>query len=182
MGADGGIVRLEQKLAGCCQTTAGKLVIMDTRSSSAAAPSRNLTRRPEFAGTRSPGTRIPIMFSGSAARESNGFAGHRLLSHSTQRFHGRGQSKLLAQEMADESTAAHFATIFEASQRAKHLAPRRQNTFAGEHFAEYHAVPAQQHRADRLKRAMHDLAELIHKQQRPSPSAMPRPSAVRPPP
>ena len=58
-----------------------------------------------------------------------------------------GKRELLAEESVDEASAAHFAAIFQAAEGDQQLAPLRQVRLARQHFAEDHAVAAQQHPA-----------------------------------
>ncbi len=118
-----------------------------------ATPSRKVTVLPEPAGTRSPGTMIPTRLRGSAAdTEMISLAGG-TLRWARKRFERDRQRELLAQEAADEPSAADLAAIFEAAEGHQHFAPFRQDRFAGEHFAEHHAVAAQQHPADGFDRS-----------------------------
>jgi len=53
----------------------------DRSSGGRATPSRKETNFAELEATRSPGTRIPTKFNGSAARNSDELAGGLLLAH-----------------------------------------------------------------------------------------------------
>ena len=83
----------------------------------------------------------------SAICSGNGrnFAGWILLTLGSQRFHGQGQSKLLAQKPADKPAATNFPTIFKASQSDQHFTPFRKNSAAKDKVAEREEILVLQH-------------------------------------
>src|ERR1700675_3294357 len=80
-------------------------------------------------------------------RDSDAFAHGLRGASGAQRLERDGQCELFAEETAHKSSAAHFAAVFEAAQSHKHLAPTREDRFAGENFAEDPAVTIEQHSA-----------------------------------
>ena len=108
---------------------------------------------PEIAGTRSPGTRIPTRFSGSAADSVIVSPLSGRPAHRSHRFHRDRQRELLAQESIDEPPAANLAAIFEPAEGHQQFAPRRQVRFARQHIANHNSVAPQQHPARGLDRA-----------------------------
>ena len=138
-----------------------------------AAPSRYVTLLPEIAGTRSPGTRIPTRFSGSAADSVIVPACGIELAHRSHRFHRDRQGKLLAQKSIDKTPAANFAAILQPAEARQQLAPRRQVRFPRQHIADHNSVTPQQHPAGRFDRAR-PLDHFVGMQQSPASRIVPR--------
>ncbi len=90
---------------------------------------------------------MPTRFSGSAAEMVTVSPASRQVAHRAQRLHRFRQRELLAQESADEPSAAHFAAIFQPPKGDQQLAPLGQIRFARQHLAKDHAIAPQQHPA-----------------------------------
>src|ERR1700722_18059623 len=75
-----------------------------------------------------------------------------LVARGAQRFHSYRQRELLPEETAHESSAANLSAIFETAKGQQNFAPARKDSFAGEHFAEHHAIAIEQHLASGFER------------------------------
>ena len=82
-----------------------------------------MTVLPEMAGTRSPGTRIPTRFSGSAADNTTVSPGERHFAGGSQRFHRHRQSELFAEKSIHKTSAANLAAIFQPAESHLQFAP-----------------------------------------------------------
>ena len=140
---------------------------------STATPSRKLTILPEMAGTRSPGTRVPTRFNGSAAESCNGFSAGRQLAGSPQRFDRNRQTKLFSQKSVHETTATNFAPVFQTAKCHLQLAPLGEVGLAGHDVAEDHPVAFEQHPAGGFDDSI-AIGGLIGIEQRPAARTMPR--------
>jgi len=78
--------------------------------------------------------------------------GRLLIAGGSQRLDSYGQRELFAEKTTHESAAADLASIFEAAKGQQNFAPARQDGFAREHFAEYHAIAVEQHLAGGFER------------------------------
>src|SRR5262249_49881762 len=82
----------------------------------------------------------------------DGFAGGLLIARGAEGFDGDGGRELFAREAGEEAAAANFAAIVEAAESQEHLAPTREDGFAGEEFAEDNSVAIEEHAAGGLER------------------------------
>ena len=71
--------------------------------------------------------------------------------YGSQRFHCNRESKLFADEPADEPAPADFATIFEPAECNQQVTPAWQDAFPRQQLAEDHAIALEQHAAHRFE-------------------------------
>ena len=94
-------------------------------SAGTGTPSRYVTRLPGWAGTRSPGERMPDQVQRVHRGQSDRLAGGLDVPEAPQQLDRLRQRELLADEARNEPPAAYLAARLQPPQDAHQLAPRR---------------------------------------------------------